>query len=819
MKKFLTFLFIFSFSFSFAQDKLPDKIPCRINDENKNIMFMTLGNPTVEINHGYFYPYEDKVVLKTGEEIKNYFKENLKITFYKPIDKSFFPLPPSGWCSWYYYYQEISSKEVMLNADWLSNNLKDYGAVYCQIDDGWQGTGHGTNSNRDWTTIDKRFPEGMKYLADYIKKKGLVAGLWLAPHGQSNKKVVEEWNNFLLDKSGNTASDTWEGTYLVDPSHPKTKEYFTNLFKTLTDWGYDYFKIDGQPIVINEYKSKKGFMYDSTGNPIELYRNTLKTIKETIGPKRYLLGCWGVPLEGTGIMNGSRTYGDIILDWETGFGVAFNATMKYYFLHNIVWYCDPDVMLLRHPLTIDMARAWATLQGLTGQALLASDRLPDLNSERVEILKRVFPAVDIRPVDLFNHIIPKNIWDLKIKHLNKEYDVIGVFNLSKNKSDIFYLNWQDLGLKGKYHIYDFWNKDYLGAWDDGYFVDVNNASCRVLTLLPVKNEPQLISTNRHITQGWLDLLEEKYDSKNMIFSGKSKVIKDDIYELTFVYPPGKNGYEIVQCKTEKFKNEISNHDNFSVVKIFPEKNSTISWEVKFKAKENYYYPPFNPDPITYSITNMNTINIKWKANYFLYAGNRIYFNGKPLGITQANEAKIENYDLQDENIIEVATVWYDGSESENRDTLKLKREDCFANEVYLSDITPISSKIEYITYPYSDKSISGSKINIDGKYYDKGLGTHSNAEIVYDLKGFYNNFYSIVGLDSYVTKQKKGSVIFAVYGDDKLLWKSGLIKHDSKPEVCDININGVNKLKLVVLDGGDNINYDHADWGIAKIKK
>ncbi|HQJ75876.1 MAG TPA: hypothetical protein PKW14_09865, partial [Bacteroidota bacterium] len=163
MKKFFTFLFILSLSYSFAQDKLPDKIPCRINDENKNIMFMTLGNPTVEINQGYFFPYEDKVVLKTGEEIKNYYKENLKITFYKPIDKSIFSLPPSGWCSWYYYYQEISSKEVMLNADWLSSNLKDYGAVYCQIDDGWQGIGHGTNSNRDWTTIDKRFPEGMKY--------------------------------------------------------------------------------------------------------------------------------------------------------------------------------------------------------------------------------------------------------------------------------------------------------------------------------------------------------------------------------------------------------------------------------------------------------------------------------------------------------------------------------------------------------------------------------------------------------------------------------------------------------------------------------
>ena len=122
-----------------------------------------------------------------------------------------------------------------------------------------------------------------------------------------------------------------------------------------------------------------------------------------------------MPIEGVGIMNGSRTGGDVVLDWAGGFMLALRATMQNYYLHNIVWYTDADTMLVRSPLTLDQARAWATLQGLTGQAILDSDRLMDLSEERVELLRRVYPAVDIRPLDLFPAERNKQILDLKIK--------------------------------------------------------------------------------------------------------------------------------------------------------------------------------------------------------------------------------------------------------------------------------------------------------------------------------------------------------------------------------------------------------------------
>jgi len=107
--------------------------------------------------------------------------------------------------------------------------------------------------------------------------------------------------NFSCGRVRGSIAKTWEGDYLLDPSREKSLGYLRNLFSTLCDWGYEYFKIDGQPIVIREYKKYHGAMSDTTKTPVELYRRAIKTIKETIGPERYLLGCWGIPLEGKGL--------------------------------------------------------------------------------------------------------------------------------------------------------------------------------------------------------------------------------------------------------------------------------------------------------------------------------------------------------------------------------------------------------------------------------------------------------------------------------------------------------------------------------------
>ncbi len=83
----------------------------------------------------------------------------------------------------------------------------------------------------------------------------------------------------------------------------------------MTGWGYEYFKFDGQPDVIDEFRKAKSYM-KNPGDAVELYRKTIAAIREAVGPNRYLLGCWGTPVEAGDYMNGSRTGGDIVLGWS-----------------------------------------------------------------------------------------------------------------------------------------------------------------------------------------------------------------------------------------------------------------------------------------------------------------------------------------------------------------------------------------------------------------------------------------------------------------------------------------------------------------------
>ena len=109
----------------------PRPIPARIRDgANKDLMVMTLGDVSPSIADGTFDPAKDELRLNDGTVLKNYFRDTLKIKYFQPIDKTRFPLPPSGWCSWYFFYQEINEDEIKLIAKWIAENLKDFGVHY-----------------------------------------------------------------------------------------------------------------------------------------------------------------------------------------------------------------------------------------------------------------------------------------------------------------------------------------------------------------------------------------------------------------------------------------------------------------------------------------------------------------------------------------------------------------------------------------------------------------------------------------------------------------------------------------------------------------
>jgi hypothetical protein len=778
----------------------PRPIPARVRDgANPDLFVMTLGDVTTTLADGTFDPVQDMVTLRDGSVMRHYYRDTLGVKYYRPIDKSIFPLPPSGLCTWYYYYQDVNETEVRRNAEWIARNLKDYGAQYVQIDDGWQAeTKEGRHGSRDWTGVDKSFAGGMAALARDIKALGLTPGIWIAPHGQSNEDVVKTRPGvFLLKPDGTSASESWEGKWLIDPSAPEAHAYLRDLFTTLVKWGYEYFKIDGQTVVTDELRAKGSFM-KTPGDVDTLYRHTLETIRQAIGPRRYLLGCWGIPLEGVGYMNGSRTGDDVVGGWG-GFATALEPTLRYYYQHNIVWYTDPDVMLLRQPLTIDQARVWASLQGLTGQALMGSDRLMDLSDERVDIMRRVFPAVDIRPLDLFPAARTKRIWDLKVDHLGRAYDVVGVFNFEEGGSERTALKWADLGLRanGPVHVFDFWNREYLGAWENGITIDVAPTSVRVLTLVPASDKVQLVSTSRHITQGWVDLVRLVAGRDGRSFSGASRVIANDPYELRFAFPRGSN-YAVRGATARSAGGalpvRVVNHQGWATVRIDSRTTTEVSWEVSFAPADSYRYPTQAPTGLRIDRVGLDGADLRWWPQYYLNAGYQVYLDGALLGFTGDPSFPLRGLDPTRSYTAEVRAVWDDGSIGPRHK----KSEFTFTLAAMLPDELRLASLRAEDATDGGRGAMGAGALVAAGKRYEGVVAARAGTDVEYDVKGLYNDFVAQAAVDD----AYEGRLRFVVIGDGRELWASDPVRKGSAPIPVRMHIAGVKRLVLRATDVG-----------------
>jgi hypothetical protein len=140
--------------------------------------------------------------------------------------------------------------------------------------------------------------------------------------------------------------------------------------------------------------------------------------------------------------------------------------------------------------------------------------------------------------------------------------------------------------------------------------------------------------------------------------------------------------------------------------------------------------------------------------------------------------------------------------------------------VYLSDLKP--SEVKQVAFldgrfPFQvDKAVSGRPMRMGGRGFRRGLGVHSRCDLTYTLDGNYAVFAATLGIDDAVGGQ--GSVVFRVYGDEKLLYETPVMRGgDPAVENKEVEIKGVVLLRLEVdyADGGDAA--DHANWADARL--
>lgn len=139
-----------------------------------------------------------------------------------------------------------------------------------------------------------------------------------------------------------------------------------------------------------------------------------------------------------------------------------------------------------------------------------------------------------------------------------------------------------------------------------------------------------------------------------------------------------------------------------------------------------------------------------------------------------------------------------------------------AQTVWLDELD-LSAATQGYGIPMKNKSIDGKRISIAGKTFERGFGTHSVSSLLILLDGKAVSFTAQVGVDDEI-KGQRPAVEFVLNADGKNIWSSGVMHLGDAAKPCSVTLTGVQKLELVVNDGGNGNYYDHADWADAKFE-
>jgi hypothetical protein len=462
----------------------------------------------------------------------------------------------SGYCTWYSNPHGGASDETHMAelADFCERELTKFGFEVLQIDDKWQISG------RDFTTHKPTgpYPGGMKPTADKITSAGMTAGIWYIPFGWDHTRDIfkdhQDW--FVKTESGEPYTVHWAGTCL-DMTHPEARDFLSEVVARMSkEWGYKYIKIDGlwtglaakitypQPAYKDDNLGDATF-HDPARTNLEAYRDGLKLVRRAAGDDVFILGCNIAQNMRTlgasfGLVDGMRVGRDISASWSKILPCVEMGS-RLYFMHWRLWYNDPDCLMVREPLTLDQARAWGSWIAVTGELNLVSEWLPGLPADRLDIVKRSMPnhGLCARPVDLLDTDIPC-IWQLTDTRTNTRRDVIGIFNWDDKEPQTISVPIDRLDLPasptGKYVGFEYWSRSYIAPFADRIELILPPASCKVVALRPALEHPVIISTSRHISQGIVDIIEEKWDASSLTLSGKSKLVADDPYRIRIAVP-------------------------------------------------------------------------------------------------------------------------------------------------------------------------------------------------------------------------------------------------------------------------------------------
>jgi hypothetical protein len=281
-------------------------------------------------------------------------------------------------------------------------------------------------------------------------------------------------------------------------------------------------------------------------------------------------------------------------------GMVTRCGLRWYKNRVIVSYdLDAKDPLKARPLfNNDGLKTLMTMAYVVSGRFLMARGFYQLSPEQLFIMSRTFPYHAVpkssRPVDAFNPgVRVPRIFDFEVNpgwhqltlynpNLDSLKPHLDHFEVCLSKS----LNEGGLALDpGKeYYLYDFWNDKLIGKLrgDATLSQDLRRGETRMISIHEAEKNPQFLSTNRHIMQGYVDMTRyPSWNTSKKELSGISKVVGGEVYRITIAL----NGLKPVKVIVRGAKASVRVLDEMNglvLLEIIKAENGEVEWGVRFR---------------------------------------------------------------------------------------------------------------------------------------------------------------------------------------------------------------------------------------------
>lgn len=432
------------------------------------------------------------------------------------MDKNLFAQnPPMGWNSWDCYGAAVNEEILLKNADYMAENLKQYGWEYIVCDIQWYEPTADSSHYHNFADLcmdeygrvipaPNRFPSaadgnGFKAIADYVHGKGLKFGIHIM-RGIPRQAVaantkVKGTDLRARDVVHQASICCWNtDMYGLDCTKPGAQEYYNSIIELYASWGVDFIKVDDICVKYARMNDESTLEYggdeiemirraiDQCGRPIVLSLSPGPAMTEKAEHLRKNANMW-------------RITNDL---WDSWGNIMEMFTRCDQWSPYVSDGCFPDCDMLplghisikgcehglgerQTRLSKEEQRTMMSLWCIFRSPLMIGCELTDLDEwtksmfTNEEVLALLKNSRNAHQAVRNNGVI---VWTAQ----NKEGgQYIAVFN-TLNWESTFVVDLERMGLEGKYSVRDLWKKEETGEAEGKITVTLNTHDAKLYYL-------------------------------------------------------------------------------------------------------------------------------------------------------------------------------------------------------------------------------------------------------------------------------------------------------------------------------------------------